>query len=238
MASATSSTAVMPQSTVRTRPTPSSASRAERVAGHAVALLEPARKVPDERRLRAREERGRRARWRRCRRRRSHRERRSELRSGGNRGSDAIACLSHVSEQERVVAREARPRGTSAPPPVRRSRGAVSTDADVSLTPSSRAQRTGAAGTSSGQIVQELVTHGDGTETVGRRRHPLTDHGDAPTSVAFKGLSHDRNQAVGGFDRAHSQCWERRRRTESVMTFTQRMTRPTVAPTTTTAIGV
>ena len=45
-ASATSSTAVIPQSTVSTSPTPSSASRLERVARDAVALLEPARQVP------------------------------------------------------------------------------------------------------------------------------------------------------------------------------------------------
>ena len=43
---ATSSTAVIPQSTVSTRPQPSSASRVERLAREAVALVEAARQVP------------------------------------------------------------------------------------------------------------------------------------------------------------------------------------------------
>ena len=45
-ACATSSTAVIPQSTVSTSPQPSPASRVERLAGDAVALLEAARQVP------------------------------------------------------------------------------------------------------------------------------------------------------------------------------------------------
>ena len=60
--------------------------------------------------------------------------------------------------------------------------------------------------TESAEIVHEFVTHGDGTETIGRRE------GGAQPSLL--------------------------RRRESVMTFTQRRTSPTVAPTTTTAIGV
>ena len=73
----------------------------------------------------------------------------------------------------------------------------------ISLTPISAASRR-ARCTSNGAIVQGLVTHGDGTEAVGRRQ--------------------ERDS--------------RRRLSESMTTFTQSTTSPTVAPTTTTAIGV
>ncbi len=112
-ASATSATAVMPQSTVSTRPQPSSASRAERRARDAVALVEAAREVPVDVGAELAQQ--------------QHRERRrrdavdvvvavhADAAAVGDRGPDALAREPHVAEREGIVTRVSRPRGTPAP---------------------------------------------------------------------------------------------------------------------------
>ncbi len=160
----------MPQSTVSTRPYPSSREARERVAGDAVALLEAARQVPARRRRRARAGRAPRARSRRSRRRRSRRGRRSACRPSIAARIRSQASR-HVAEQERVVpgrlAREERRRGGRAP----RSRGGRAREAVVSLSPSSSASAaTCRVVARSGSSRWPRPWTSDGTRATGRHR--------------------------------------------------------------------
>ena len=65
----------------------------------------------------------------------------------------------------------------------------------------------------------------------------MREHCDVAAKPPPSG-SFARAKSAADFDLASRQGCERRRRSESLTTFTQRSTRPTVAPTTTTAIGV
>ena len=185
---------------------------AEGVARDAVALLEAARKMPDDVRAELAQE--------------QHRERRradavdvvvavdADPLALVDRRANAFDGDLHVTEEDGVVPRHLGVEEAALPSRDRRSRGGRG------RRPSPRCSR---------ELPRERV----GSRGVERVDSPDARHANDGTDEVGRPLSRGQRPA-----RARAQRSSRRRRSESSTTFTQSRTMPTVAPRTTTAIGV